>query len=100
MLTEQQIRDKLFDLPISFAVHYKNKDYGKAKHCYDIARMVAAFVELPEADCIALFGNRSYKEDREELTDGLFPEEQVDKVVKICIRRSQTYDKEDYRTKK
>ena len=99
MLTEEQIRDKLFELPISFTVYYKNKEYGKAKRCYDIARMVAAFVELTEADCITLFGNRAYKDDRDELTDGLFREEQVDKVVEICIRRGQTYDREDFRKK-
>lgn len=100
MLTQEQIREKLFELPISFNVYFKNKEYGKAKHCYDMARMVSAFVNLQEEDSIRLFGNRAYKEDYEELTDGLFREEDVDKAVLICIRRGQTYDKEDYRPKK
>lgn len=100
MLTPEEIRKKIFELPISFNVHYRNKEYAKAKRCYDLARMLSTFLQLSESDCIELFGNRSYKDDWDELQDGLFPEEKVDKIVLICIRQGNTYDKEDYRTKK
>lgn len=97
MLTPEQIKEKLFEEAQVFNAYYDAKKYGPAKRSYDTARLVSAFVELPKEDSIQLFGNRSYKKDHEELTDGLFREWKVDKAVLSCIRTGDTYNQEDHR---
>lgn len=97
MLTAEQIRDKIFDLPYAFNVRFKNKEYGKAKYLYDMAVQITVFVDLPEADRITLFGNRAYKEDSEELQDGMFRQESVQKAYAECWKANETRDKLDFR---
>lgn len=92
MLNERQVRNKLYDNAERFMQHCHNKDWAAAKFAYFRARTVAAFLELPEKDMIELFGNRAYKNDREELKDGLFPEAMVEKASWECIRQNTTYD--------
>ena len=93
MLNERQARNKLYECAERFTQHCRNKNWPAAKFTYFKARTVAVFMELPEADMIELFGNRAYKDDREELKDGLFPEAMVEKASYECIRRNVTYDK-------
>lgn len=97
MLSPEQIRKKLLKEAEEFNAYYDAKKYAPAKWIYDTARLISAFIDLPEPDRILLFGNRSYKEDHEELTDGLFPEWKVDKAVLFCIQSGDTYNKEDHR---
>ena len=92
MLNERQIKNKLYECAERFTLHYRNKNWAAAKFAYFRARTIAAFLELPEADMIELFGNRTYKGDREELKDGLFPEAMVEKASWECIRQNTTYD--------
>lgn len=109
MLTVEQIRDKIFELPFSFENHYRNaislpkghperiRYFLMAKRVYNKAVTLSVFVDLPESDQIRLFGNRAYKEDCEELTEGLFREEAVNKASLECILAKETEDEEDYR---
>lgn len=92
MLNERQVRNKLYESAERFIQLCRNKNWAAAKFTYLRAQAVAVFMELPEADMIELFGNRAYKEDREELKDGLFPESMVEKASWECIRRNTTYD--------
>lgn len=93
MITSEEIRQKLLDLPELFMVHYKKKEYAQAKYCYDTARNVSLFIELEEKDMLLLFGNR---QDEEHPVEGLFNEEQVQRCYQECIKANQTYEKKPY----
>lgn len=109
MLTTEQIRERILELPFSFNNHYRNalslpkghperiRYFQMAKIVYNDAVTLSVFVDLPKQDRIRLFGNRSYKEDYEELEDGLFHEEAVDRVYLECILAKKTEDEKDYR---
>lgn len=97
MLTVEEIRKKIFELPDLFHIHYKNKKWWQAKHCYDTAVAVSVFIELSDKEQIELFGNRAYREEYESLTSGLFNEIEVDKVYLECIKVNQTRENEDFR---
>lgn len=97
MLDQQKILDKLYNLSHIFRSHYKNKKYAQAKKCYDTAITVAVFCEISELDRIKLFGNRPYKEDEEELEEGLFCEEEVQKAYWECIKQNQTREYETFK---
>ncbi|MCH5261627.1 MAG: hypothetical protein J1F42_01815 [Lachnospiraceae bacterium] len=92
MLNERQARNKLYEYAERFTQLCRKQDWAAAKFTYFRARTVAVFMELPDADMIELFGNRTYKDDREELKDGLFPEAMVEKASYECIRQNMTYD--------
>lgn len=92
MLNERQTRNKLHESAERFTQLCRNRNWAAAKYTYFRARTVAVFLELPEEDMIELFGNRAYKDDREELQDGLFPESMVEKASLECIRMNVTYD--------
>lgn len=92
MLNEVQVRQKLHEYAELFRHHYARKEWAKAKFTYFRAQTVAVFMELSEPEMIELFGNRAYKEDREELQDGLFQEEKVMIADYECIKRNMTYD--------
>ena len=92
MLNEIQMRQKLREQAERFRHHYARKEWAKAKMAYFRAQTIAVFMELPDEEMIELFGNRAYKEDHEELKDGLFREEQVEIVSYECIKRNYTYD--------
>lgn len=92
MLSERQVRNKLHEYAERFMLLCRNKEWAAAKFTYFRAQAVAVFMELPEADMIELFGNRAYKDDHEELKDGLFPEAMVEKASWECIRQNMTYD--------
>lgn len=92
MLNEIQVRQKLYESAELFRHHYARKEWAKAKLAYFRAQTVALFVELSEQEMMELFGNRAYKEENEELKDGLFREEEVEIVSWECIKRNYTYD--------
>lgn len=92
MLNERQIMNKLYESAERFMQHCRSRNWAAAKYTYFRARTVAVFLELPEVNMIELFGNRAYKDDREELQDGLFPESMVEKASLECIRMNVTYD--------
>lgn len=90
MKTEYQIRQALRQLPAEFMVYYKNKDYARAKHCYDTARTVALFIELEEKEMTELFG------DRELEIEGSFREDYVQKAYWECIKAHQSSELKPY----
>lgn len=92
MIREADVKKKLYELADLFQHYYMNKEYAAAKMTYFRAQTVAVFMELSEDELAELFGNRAYKDDREELRDGLFKESQVEKASWECIRVNQTYD--------
>lgn len=92
MIRETEIKKKLYELADRFAHHYGRKEYAAAKMTYFQAQTVALFLELSKKELAELFGNRAYKDDEEELQDGLFPEAKVEKASWECIRINQTYD--------
>lgn len=92
MLTERQIRNKLYEYAEQFRGAYQRKEWARAKSLYITAQRTAVFLELQERDLAELFGNRAYKDEREELVDGLFPEYEVERASWECIRIHKTYD--------
>lgn len=52
------VKNKLWELSASFHNYVRQKEWGKAKYCYDTARTVALFMELSEQELIELFGSR------------------------------------------
>ncbi len=96
MLTAQEIREKVFKLPEKFEGHYRNKEWSQAKAAYNTALTVSVFAEFSEKDKIALFGNKPYKEEYEEMIDGMFRERMVQRTYLECIKRNQTQENETY----
>ncbi len=92
MIREAEIRKKLYELADIFKSCYIRKEYAAAKMSYFRAQTVAVFLEMSEDELSELFGNRAYKEDREELKNGLFSEEEVERASWECIKTHQTYD--------
>lgn len=84
---------KLWELAASFRTYMYQKKWSQAKHCYEIARNVAVFMELPEVEMVKLFGSR---EEPDKPIEGLFPEEEVQKAYWECIKRNQTYENRRY----
>lgn len=99
MLTEREVRDKLYEYAAQFDLSYLNKEWSRAKLLYFRAQTVATFLELPEDDLAKLFGNRAYKEDWEPLVPGLFQEDKVERVSWECVRINETYDELHLRPK-
>lgn len=99
MLTEREIRDKLYEYAEQFNLSYLSKEWARAKMIYFRAQTVATFLELPEKDLAELFGNRPYKEDWEPLEPGLFQEDRVERASWECVRIHKTYDELHLRPK-
>ena len=92
MLTERQMRNKLYEYAEMFRGAYMRKEWARAKLLYFTAQNVALFLEMSEQELAELFGNRPYKDDREDFVDGLFPEHEVERASWECIRINKTYD--------
>ena len=43
-------RQKLWEYSVSFHRYIRQKEWAKAKYCYDTARTVAVFLELPSEE--------------------------------------------------
>lgn len=83
MLTQKQIKEKLFKLPEKFLEEYERGHFAQAKAAYDDAIQISTFVELEEAEQIKLFGGRAFGEEG----TGLFDEKKVQKAYQIAIRK-------------
>ena len=77
MLTEKEAEEKLRGLAQEFQSLMKQRQYGKAKARYEVARSVT--MELSEDIKEELFGVRGGK--GEILRHGAFPEELVQKAL-------------------
>ena len=99
MLTERQIRNKLYEYAEMFSGAYMRKEWARAKLLYFTAQRVATFLEMSEQELAELFGNRPYKDDREDFVDGLFQEERVERASWECVRINETYDELHMRPK-
>lgn len=94
-MTLEQVKQKLRSLSEKFMQHYRNREYGKAKHCYDTALTVSCFIGLTEEEKDELWGNR----DKNIM--GLFMESVVSKVfletsVKEKWKNVQDMSKEEF----
>ena len=94
MLKEKEIWDKLYNLPVMFRWHMSRKEYPRAKAGYDTARTVSVFLEIDEHGMQELFGERG--ERGAIISQGLFPEEQVQKAYLECIKANQTNECKPY----
>lgn len=99
MLTERQMRNKLYEYAEMFRGAYMRKEWARAKLLYFTAQHVALFLEMSEQELAELFGNRAYKDDREDFVDGLFPEYEVERASWECVRIHETYDELHLRPK-
>lgn len=94
MLTEENLKDKLILYAETFQQHMKNKEYVRAKKCYDAAVTVSVVAQLDDQFKKELFGERG--ERGVILYQGLFREDQVLKAYEQCIRSRQTSEYETY----
>ena len=92
MLTEQEVKDKLYEYADQFQMRCQWKEWAAAKMLYFRAQAVATFLQFSEAELAGLFGNRAYKEEWEPLKDGIFPEREVERAGWECVRMHRTYD--------
>lgn len=92
MLNGQEVMDKLYRYAEQFDIRIRRKEWAAAKMLYFRAQAVATFLEFPEAELAALFGNRAYKEDWEPFKDGIFPEQEVERAGWECVRIHKTFD--------
>lgn len=84
MLTQEEIKQKLYQQAQSFHLHIKNKEYLQAKFCYDTARNVALFVQLGKEDILELFGSRQI----DPPVEGLFSEQEVQEAYyEVSVKR-------------
>lgn len=84
MITEKEIMDKLYEMPAMFHHHVINKEWAAAKAYYNNAQVLCTVLKLDDRIKIELFGNRPYADDGEEITDGLFREDEVLKMLDEC----------------
>ena len=61
MLTQKEIKDKLYEYAGVFRHHIRRKEYPQARYCYDTAVNVALFVALEQDEKNKLFGIRGEK---------------------------------------
>lgn len=91
MLTEKQIRAKLYNQAERFNKFYIEKRWSQAKYCYDTAERVALFLEVDDEIRWKLFGG---SEDYEE--DPLFDHNKVCKVYEeCCVKRDLSRQDEE-----
>lgn len=96
MLGEKEVFKGLEELSDVFKQHVRYKQWEQAKYCYEKATNVAVFLRLEEKKMRELFGERG---DRGEvISEGLFPEEMVQKVYLECsVKRKQEFEARQYR---
>lgn len=94
MLSEKEIHQKLQEKADVFRQHVKYKQWPQAKACYDTAVTVAVFLCFEEKQMHELFGERG--ERGEILSEGMFPENLVQKAYWECIKMHQTYENKQY----
>lgn len=87
MLTEKEIKKKLFEQGEKFKIMMRNKQYAAAKYCYQSAFCTAMLVELDQKDRDRLFGVRG--ERGAVLQEGCFP-------IELVIRMEEMVDVRGY----
>lgn len=92
MLTEKEVKDKLYEYAEQFKLCCQRKEWAAAKMLYFRAQTVATFLAFSDQELSELFGNRPYKDDWEPMEDGLFPEKEVERASWECVRTHQTFD--------
>ena len=92
MLSQKEIKEKLFRQGEVFDHNYHEKKWSQAKYAYDIAVEVAVFCEMDEPDLIRMFGSKSYN-DTDPPTSGIFNEEYVSRAYLECIKSNETFEK-------
>lgn len=90
MLNSEQIVDRLRGLPEVFEQAMKDKQYHKAKHCYDTAVTVAIFIEADNSLREELFG--IHGDVHEDVKEGRFVDKWVCKAYEECIKRDMTHE--------
>ena len=65
MLTQEQIRKKLYASAEQFKDAYMAKQYARAKNIYDTAERVALFVDLPMDDRRKLFMSQTESDNKD-----------------------------------
>ncbi len=78
MLEGIQALDKLYILADEFNIHMRNKEYQRAKDCYDTAIKEAVSIKLDREQTEEFFGERG--ERGVILRNGLFREEEVQRA--------------------
>ena len=91
MLTQEEIRDKLYESAEQFEDAYYARQYARAKNIYDTAEKVALFVELEPKDRNKLFMNQA-DEDAELPEWGAFNQDHVRRAYMECIKANQTFE--------
>lgn len=92
MLEGQAIDKKMQELSDKFHQYVKNKQWGLAKYCYDVARNVAVFLEFDEDKMHEIFGERG--ERGLIISEGMFPERILHKVMYECVIKKQQDNEE------
>lgn len=94
MLDGKEIIEKLYLLAGEFNVHMQNKEYARAKYCYDTAVKEAVTNKVGSDYMDELFGIRG--ERGVIIKEGLFREEKVIRAYGECIKKHQTCENKQY----
>lgn len=87
MLTVEQIKEKMWQQPLLFEQLCNEGNWQQAKYVYDTTRNVAVFLELNREETITLFGNRPYRDEDDELIEGMFPEWKVQRSYRESFKK-------------
>ena len=97
MLTQEEIRDKLYQSAQQFRDAYMAKQYARAKNIYDTAERVALFVDLPMEDRRKLFMSQNNSDDKDAKPIwGAFNQDMVRDAYMQCIKAGQTFEMKKY----
>ena len=97
MLTQEEIRDKLYQSAQQFRDTYMAKQYARAKNIYDTAERVALFVDLPMDDRRKLFMSQNNSDDKDAKPIwGAFNQDMVRDAYMQCIKAGQTFEMKKY----
>ena len=97
VLTQEQIRKKLYASAEQFKDAYMAKQYARAKNIYDTAERVALFVDLPMDDRRKLFMSQNDSNDKDAKPIwGAFNQDMVRDAYMQCIKAGQTFEMKKY----
>lgn len=85
MLSETEVIDKLFESADKFNEMYQQKKYPQAMYQYDLASMVAVFMEIDHETMRLLFGQGNEDNDFE----GYFNRNKVQEAWLSCIKQGR-----------
>lgn len=82
---------KLMQMPEEFHKLFFMGEWARAKYIYDNALRVVMFMEAPDEVRVKLFGDRQ-SSDESRHVEGMFPEDQVQKVYLECAVKKNIVD--------